>query len=126
MKKYLFICILLLLSGPSFGQVITPIVSSTLESGKIICSGPCSVRSFYVTATAVTGYILTFNSTTIPADGAVTPRHCVAIQNGNTISLNYDNGPPDYYSTGFVVAFSTTGCFIKTASATAYFNARVQ
>jgi hypothetical protein len=104
---------------------ITPVVSAGAEASHLIRGAPGNLYSLYVTTGAVAGYVMTFNAITAPADGAVAPIECVAAPANSTISISF-NGPPDIYSLGIVAVFSSTGCFTKTASATAFFKARAQ
>lgn len=109
---------------PSSG--ITPIVSAALE-GSHVFKGAAGVNySIYVTTSTTPGYLMTFNATSAPADGAVTPIECVAVPASSSVSVSLGSGPPDTYSTGITAVFSTTGCFTKTVSATAFFKGRVQ
>ncbi len=104
---------------------IAPVVSAMPESSHLIKAAPGNLYSLYATTGATAGYVMTFNATTAPADGAVNPIECVTAPANSTISITFD-GPPDIYSVGIVVVFSSTGCFTKTASATAFFKARAQ
>lgn len=108
------------------GPAITPVVSPALETGRVLKASAGNLYSLSVTTTSVSGYVMTFNSTTVPAAGAVTPIHCIAIDAGATVSIDYGVGPPAAFSTGISAAFSTTGCFTKTDSATAFFNGAVK
>jgi hypothetical protein len=70
---------------------------------------------------------MVFDATTAPADGAVTPKVCRYIKSdgtGGATSLAWAN--PLTFATGISTAFSSTGCFTKTASATAFFGGQVQ
>lgn len=104
---------------------IVPVVSAMAEASQLIKAAPGNLYSLYVTTGASAGYVMTFNADVVPADGAVTPVECVAAPADSTISISFD-GPPDIYSIGIVAVFSTTGCFSKTASPTAFFKARAQ
>jgi|ERR1700735_1285908 len=106
----------------------TPVVSASLESGHVLKAGPGCILSGYVTIDSTSvGWLMLFNSKTVPADGAVTPQDCVYITtNPGSIGLNWAPLPPEWFSTGISAAFSSTGCFTKTASAHAYFHALVQ
>jgi hypothetical protein len=121
----------LLIAGPALAdnpnqQPVDNVVSTAAEASHVVCSSGCVARSFYVTlASAVSGYIMTFNATTAPADGDVTPRECIYISGPNTVSLDFAD-QYDPYPTGMVAVFSTTGCFTKTASASAFFKIRKQ
>lgn len=123
------VCLLALAAGLpkawAYEPGITPVVSSAPESGHLIKAAPGNLYSLYVTTGAAAGYVMTFNSKSAPADGAVTPVECVAAPANSTISISF-TGPPDIYSQGIVAVFSSTGCFTKTASPTAFFKARAQ
>ncbi len=67
-----------------------------------------------------------FNSKTVPADGAVTPVECIQVQANTTIAANWAPQPPEWFSLGIVAVFSTTGCFTKTESATAFLHGIIQ
>lgn len=104
---------------------ITPVVSSALEASHVLKASAGNLYRVAVTSGALGGYLLVFNATTAPGDGAVTPILCRALP--ANASLEVDHAIiPDRYSTGITAVFSTTGCFTKTASATATFDAEVQ
>lgn len=105
---------------------ITPVVSAAAEGSHVLKSGAGNLYSLYVSTGAAAGYLMTFNATSAPADGAVTPVECIAVPANSTASAFNGSGPPDAYSTGITAVFSTTGCFTKTVSATAFFKGRVQ
>lgn len=111
--------------GAMAAESIPSIVSAAAESSHVICTGPCFVRSFYFTTGGTAGYLMTFDATSAPIDGAVTPRDCIRTAANTTFSMNYGE-TAEPYVTGMVVVFSSTGCFSKTASATAFFKVRKQ
>lgn len=109
-------------------------VSGAAESNHVFCDAtgtspvhkaPCFIRSLYVTTGAVAGYLMTFNAVSAPADGAVTPIECVVAPASSTVSLDFGE-TAEPYVTGLTAVFSSTGCFTKTASATAFFKGRMQ
>lgn len=102
---------------------IKSLVSAAAEGSHVFCSGPCELSSVYVTSGATPGYALSFNATSAPADGAVTPIDCVVLPANSTVSLSYA-GTADVFNVGLTLVFSTTGCFTKTVSATAFFKGR--
>lgn len=102
---------------------ITPVVSGSLESGHVLKASAGNLYRLTVTS-SISGYILVFNSITVPADGAVTPQMCRVVNAGST-EIDH-TAIPDRFATGISVAFSTTGCFTKTASATAMIEGSVQ
>ena len=104
---------------------IPPIVSTSAESSHVIKSScdpvvGCRLIDFEVTST-VGGFVLVFDATAAPADGAVTPVKCYQMGAG-TLGVQFAANPMKA-TNGIVLVFSTTGCFTKTASATAFFSA---
>ena len=106
-------------AGP-IGPVATPTATGSL----IAAARPAKLYSLVVTTGASAGFVMLFDQTTVPADGTVTPAYCFSIPATTTLS-----GPwiyPASFGTGIVAVFSTTGCFSKTISATAFISAQVQ
>jgi hypothetical protein len=110
----------------SSSLAITPGSSSALEASHVLKASAGNLYSLYVATTTAAGWLMTFNATSAPADGSVTPVEAIQIPAGSAAAISFDGAPPDYYSTGIVAVFSTTGPFTKTASATAFFKWRVQ
>lgn len=115
-------------------ETIKSAVSTAAESSHVFCDAtgtapvhkaPCFIRSLYVTTGATAGYLMTFNAVSAPVDGAVTPVICVAAPANSTVAMDFGD-TTDQYVTGMTAVFSTTGCFTKTASATAFFSGRMQ
>lgn len=105
----------------------TPVVSAVLEGSHVLKAGPgCLLAAYAVVDSTTAGYILVFNSTTVPANGAVTPVHCIPIAVSSYNFINFAPQPPEWYSAGITIVFSSTGCFTKTISAHAFFHALVQ
>lgn len=105
---------------------ITAVVSTAAESNHVLKASAGNLYGVSVTSGATAGFLMVFNATSAPADGAVTPIQCVVVPANNTVGLTFNSGPPDAYSTGITAVFSSTGCFTKTASATAFFSGRVK
>jgi hypothetical protein len=105
---------------------ITPVVSAAAESSHVLKASAGNLYSVYVTTGATAGYLMVFNATSAPADGAVTPIECAAVPASSTTSVSYLPGPMGVFSTGITAVFSTTGCFTKTASATAFFHGLIK
>lgn len=103
-------------------------VSSTATEGTHVLKGSAgNLFSLTVTIGAVSGWAMVFDATTAPADGSVTPKYCRYIKSdgtGGATSLGWVD--PLSFTTGISVAFSSTGCFTKTASSTAFFTGQVQ
>lgn len=99
---------------------IVPGSSSATEGSHVACGAACNVYRVSVTTGGTAGYITGFNATSAPADGAVTPVLCRAVAANSTLSISYAD-MPSRWSTGATFVFSSTGCFTKTISATAFF-----
>lgn len=126
---------LLALCGSAFAQANcvvpagfpgTAVVSASAEGSHVLKASPGCLLSAYVTIGATAGYLMIFNSTTVPADGAVTPIECIPVAASSYVFLNFAPQPPEWYSTGISAAYSTTGCFTKTVGSGAFFHALVQ
>ena len=114
-----------LLPTSSSTNALTPISSTAAESSHVLKNSAGNFYGVTITPT-VAGYLLVFNATSAPSDGAVTPIFCVPVSANTASGLSTRGGIPTSFSTGIVVVFSTTGCFTKTASATASFTGMVQ
>lgn len=100
--------------------------SASAESSHVFKATAGNLYDLYVTIGATAGFLMVFDAASAPTDGAVTPKDCIQVPASTTQSLFTGGTGPEVYSTGIVAVFSTTGCFTKTASATAFFHARVQ
>lgn len=103
---------------------IAPVVSGSAESSHVLKASAGNLYTLQVTSGTTAGYVLTFDATSAPADGAVTPKHCFVLPASSSVSLSWST--PAAFATGIVAVFSSTGCFTKTASATAFFSAGVK
>lgn len=96
---------------------------TTLCSNLVVKASPGNIFSFNVSAdTTLSGaawWLMFFNSTTLPADGTVTPAKCYALPSGTT-SYSAAFPVPVAFATGIVMGVSSTGCFTKTASVHAF------
>jgi hypothetical protein len=99
---------------------ITPNASPAVEGGRVAKASGGNVYRVSVTTGAAAGYLLGFNAIAIPADGAVTPSMCRVVAANSTLSVSYADMPARW-GTGVTFVFSSTGCFTKTISATAFF-----
>jgi len=104
----------------------TPVVSTVAEGTHILKPSSGCLIAVSVTSGAVSGYLLVYNSITAPVDGTVTPIECVPVGANSLQFINFAPQPPEFYSVGISVVYSTTGCFIQTTSATAFFHALIQ
>jgi len=129
MKKLLAF-LLCFLAVPAFaaapiGTPIPSIQSGAAESSHVLKATPGLLNGFSASSGATSGYVMIFDATTAPSDGAVTPKFCYALPASQTTGASWVEYPV-YFVNGIVIVFSSTGCFTKTASATAFFTAQVQ
>lgn len=109
---------------PCFAPSATPVNSAATESSHILKTGAGTLFGLSVTSSAA-GYILIYNATSVPSNGAVTPVACYYLSSGpGTLGIAFAPFPLTM-STGITAAFSTTGCFTQTLSTTAFFSAQV-
>ena len=98
----------------------TPTSCSALCANLVIKNAGGTLFSFEVSAdstlSAAAWWIMIYNATSAPADGAVTPLKCYALPLGATAFTGaFDTGGVAF-STGIVIGVSTNGCFTKAAS----------
>jgi len=113
--------LMLLLPFTALAQASIPVATPAVAGSLIACTGPCNLYSFHISSGASAGFLLLFNQTTVPADGAVTPSACINVAANSTVLVALS--VPVRFTTGMVAVFSTTGCFTKTISATAFISA---
>lgn len=123
MRALLAFCLLLLPAMAEAGVGYT--ATSAASSALIVKTVGADLYDVNVVSGASAGYVLVLDANAVPADGTVTPALClpVAANTGLDISLR---AQPMFFRAGIVVVFSTTGCFSKTASATAFISAAAQ
>lgn len=103
------------------GNPIPMAQSAAAEGGHVFKTTGGNLYSITATIAATSGYLMVFDATSVPADGAVTPALCYAI--GSAINQGIVIPYPVPFVNGIVAVFSTTGCFNKTAS-NAFFSAQ--
>jgi hypothetical protein len=106
-------------------NALVPVSTTALASFLVLKASAGNLYSLHMTVGATAGFLMLFNSTTAPADGAVTPVHCIVAPANQTTSLSHIMYPASF-STGITAVFSSTGCFTKTASASAFFGGQVK
>lgn len=107
------------------GNPITAVQSTVAEGSRVFKASPGLLNSFSATSGASAGYVMFFDAITAPADGTVTPKLCYSVAANTTVRDNFGSFSVPF-TTGIVSVFSTTGCYTKTVSATAFFSAQVQ
>lgn len=114
-------------ASPSAG--VTPVSSVALAANTVIKGSPGNLYSFEVSADSTLSgaawWVMIYNATAAPADGAVTPLKCYAMAIG-TVNLSASFATPIEFSTGIVIGVSTAGCFTKTASTHAFISGDAQ
>lgn len=113
------------------GAPATPIIATTAQNttgGFVLKASPGCLLALYVVNSSTAGVLMVFNSATLPGDGAVTPIHCIPIAASSYQYLNFAPQPPEWYSAGIAVAFSTpaTTCSTKTIGSTLFIHGLVQ
>lgn len=108
-----------LLTDTSSSSGSTNTASTSVTAGQVFKSASGNLYGINVVSGATAGYVMVFNATSIPADGTVTPARCYVLAANSSFDLAF-KPTPIFFGTGIVVVFSTTGCFTKTASATAF------
>lgn len=101
--------------------------ASGSASGLLAKTSQGSLCSLSVTNyTSTGGYVMVFNTTAIPADGAVTPIDCRPLAAGGVTTINWFPVPM-YMSVGISVSVSSTGCLTKAVSAiSGFISANIQ
>ena len=121
--------ILLLLMAQAMAQVGAPVgygqPSTALESSRILGTGSRQLIGFQVNMTAA-GWVMLFDSATVPADGPVTPVKWWQVAANSTLAVSWGADAPLLLLNGCTLVFSTTGPFTKTTSASATFSGEVR
>lgn len=108
----------------SAGAALTTTATAAVAGSLVLKASAGNLYGYNVVAGATAGYLMIFNSTTAPADGAVTPLVCVAVAANASVDRSFDI--PRRFTTGITMVFSTTGPFNKTVSNTAFLAGAVQ
>jgi hypothetical protein len=97
--------------------------SSALAANLVVKASAGNLYSFNVSADSTLSgaawWLMIYNATAAPSDGAVTPAKCYAFPSGTT-GYSAAFPAPVAFGTGIVLGVSTTGCFTKTASTHAF------
>lgn len=135
MTRYILAILLSLFASSAWAQTncvvpatnaATPVVSAAAEGSHVLKASSGCLISVYVYNSGAAAFLMIFNSTTVPGDGAVTPIECVPVASASYQFINLAPLPPEWFSTGISAAISTTGCFTKTVGSGAFFHAIVQ
>jgi len=92
---------------------------TTVAAGSLIAKASAgNLYGVNATSGASAGYLLIYDSATVPADGTTTPKKTYVMAANSTIAFDFDM--PVRMASGIVLVFSTTGPFAKAISATAF------
>lgn len=108
----------------SAGSAAQFTANAAVGSSLVAKASAGNLYAMNVTAGASALYIMVFDATSAPADGAVTPKWCLPL--AANAGLDKVFNPPMRGATGLTIVASTTGCYSKTASATAFIAAQAQ
>lgn len=105
---------------PSPNSTSFPLVKTSAVASSLVIAGGGNVQLYYlnVVSGASAGFVMVFPGASAPADGAVTPSLCFNLAANSTFVMPVSER--FWFSGGVTAVFSTTGCFTKTASATAF------
>lgn len=111
------------------GSALTSTSSSALAANTVIKASAGNLYSFEVAADSTLSgaawWIMIYNATSAPVDGAVTPLKCYAMPSGTT-SFSAAFPTPVAFSAGITIGVSTNGCFTKAASTHAFISGDAQ
>lgn len=120
----LFLSLIFSFPAVAFAPLGNPITSqqtATAAGSLILKTSAGFLNEFTLTSSSTTaGYVLIFDSATVPADGTVTPKFCYYTAAPGTVSQSFGAYSVPF-ANGITVVFSTTGCYTKTISNTAIF-----
>lgn len=108
----------------SAGSAASFTATGAVASNLVAKASAGNLYAMNVTAGASALFIMVFDATSAPADGAVTPKWCLPL--AANAGLDKVFNPPLRGATGLTIVASTTGCYTKTASATAFISAQAQ
>jgi hypothetical protein len=118
-------------SSASIG--IVPFVAGSSAQSIVAKAGPGNLYTAYAVCTTAC-WLMTFNSLTVPANGATTAgtasgnmQNCIPILAGGAGGTNLGAiGPPEQFTVGISVAVSSTACGTLTLASTAFIHGMVQ
>lgn len=102
---------------------LTPVATTAVSGSQIAKATAGKLYGLNVVAGASAGYVMVYDSATVPADGATTPKKVFPVAANAGVSYSWDRGLT--FTAGIVIVFSTTGPYTKTISATAFIESEV-
>jgi hypothetical protein len=116
---------LLALASIALARVVPVPPSTALESSRVLLKNNGVVLGFQVNTTSVAVWVMLFDLSSVPADGAVTPLKWYQVPANQTLGVSWTLDSMGV-NNGAVLVCSSTGPFTKTASATCTFSGEVQ
>lgn len=119
-------------STPSSGSGAATAYAATtaLASNKVLKASAGNLYSFQVAADSTLSgaawWVMVYDATSLPGDGAVTPAKCYAMPAGTTSYSASFGATPVRLATGITIGVSTNGCFTQAASAHAFISGEAQ
>lgn len=114
-----FLALLACLAAPAVAQTVSNNrASPAVTAGFVLSPNTAYLTGINVTSGANAGYVLVYDAAAVPADGAVTPARCLPLAANTGIERTFPT--PLWFRNGITIVFSTTGCYVQTASATAF------
>ena len=106
--------------SPSFVQ------ATGLVSNLVLKAAAGSLYAAYVTTGSTAGWFMLFDAVAVPANGTVTPKHSIYCPSNATTEIELPFLTAEPFAIGIVAAFSSSGPFTFTASASAFMKGIVQ
>lgn len=98
--------------------------SAAAESSRVLCATSCVLTGFQVNTGASAVWVMLFNATAVPSNGAVTPVKWYQVAANSTAAVAWPS--PISLTVGATVACSTTGPFTQTLTATCTISGEVR
>ena len=106
--------------SPAFVQ------TAALASSLVLKAAAGSLYACYITTGSTPGWLMLFDATALPVNGPVTPKHSIYCPANATTELELPFLTAEPFATGITAAFSSSGPFTLTASASAFIKGIVQ
>lgn len=102
----------------STSSALTRVFTTTVQGSLIVKASAGNLYGYNIVSGGSAGYLMIFDSATVPAEGTVTPKLVLPI--AANAGIQSDRDIPIRFTSGIVMVFSTTGPFTKTISNTAF------
>ena len=120
-------------TGPCFNPLGTTVPGIAAASSLVLTASPGNLLGAYVTSGSTQGWLMVFNKTTAPTNGAATAgtatgdyEECIYVPANSTQSISFQGLPVERYSVGITMVYSSTSCASITLSNTAVLHGLAQ